>query len=126
MNSDKNSLFIDKNILIFGLGKSGLSSLKKLAGYCKSISALDNNPDFALPEDFIELSENNEIKFFIGSSENFINNLLDKIDLIIVSPGISMGIPLLQKALRKKIKIWSELELAWVFMNEKQKKNTIA
>src|SRR5665811_2127130 len=115
MNSDKNSLFIDKNILIFGLGKSGLSSLKKLAGYCKSISALDNNPDFTLPEDFIKFPENNEIKFFVGTTENSINNLLDRTDLIIVSPGISMNTPLLKNAFRRKIKIWSELELAWVF-----------
>jgi len=125
MNSDKDNLFIDKNILIFGLGKSGLSSLKKLAAYCKSISAMDNNPDFILPENFTKLSENNEIKFFIGNSENSVNSLLDKTDLIIVSPGISMSVPLLKKAVRKKIKIWSELELAWAFMDDNQKKNTI-
>jgi len=126
MNSDKNNLFIDKNILVFGLGKSGLSSLKKLAGNCKSISALDNNPDFFLPEDYIKLPENNKIKFFIGSSESSVNKLLDETDLIIVSPGISMGLPFLKKAVRKKIKIWSELELAWTFMSDEQKKNTIA
>jgi UDP-N-acetylmuramoylalanine--D-glutamate ligase len=126
MNSDKDNLFIDKNILVFGLGKSGLSSLKKLAGNSKSIAALDNNPDFILPEDYIKLYENSKIKFFIGSSENSLNNLLDKTDLIIVSPGISMSLPFIKKALRKKIKIWSELELAWRFMNDNQKKNTIA
>ena len=126
MNSDKNNLFTDKNILIFGLGKSGLSSLKKLAGCCKSICALDNNPMFSLPEDFKKLSEATEIKLLIGSSENSLNSLLDKTDLIIVSPGISMSMPLLKKAVRKKIKIWSELELAWAFMSENQKRNTIA
>jgi len=126
MNSDKDNLFIDKNILVFGLGKSGLSSLKKLAGNCKSIAALDNNTDFTLPEDYIKLSEDNKIKFFIGSSENFVNKLLDKTDLIIISPGISMSLPLIKNALRKKIKIWSELELAWTFMNSNQRKNTIA
>jgi UDP-N-acetylmuramoylalanine--D-glutamate ligase len=126
MNLEKVKLFIDKNILIFGLGKSGLSSLKKLAGYCKSILALDNNPDFTLPENFLKLAENNEIKFFIGKSENSVNNLLDKTDLIIVSPGISMSVPLLKKAVSKKIKIWSELELAWALMDDNQKKNTIA
>lgn len=126
MNSDKDNLFIDKNILVFGLGKSGLSSLKKLAGNCKSIAALDNNADFTLPEDYIKLSKNNKIKFFIGSSENFVNKLLDKTDLIIKSPGISMSLPLIKNALRKKIKIWSEPELAWTFMNDNQRKNTIA
>jgi UDP-N-acetylmuramoylalanine--D-glutamate ligase len=126
MNLAKDNLFIDKNILVFGLGKSGLSSLKKITGNCKSISALDNNPDFILTEDYIKLSKNNKIKFFIGSSENSVNKLLDETDLIIVSPGISMSLPLIKKALRKKIKIWSELELAWTFMNDNQKKKTIA
>ncbi len=68
MNSYKDNLFIDKNILVFGLGKSGLSSLKKLAGNCKSISALDNNTDFILPEDCIKLSEDTKIKFFSSPS----------------------------------------------------------
>jgi len=126
MNSDNNNLFGDKNILIFGLGKSGLSSLKKLAGCCKSICALDNNPRLVLPEDFKKLSEAAEIKFFMGSSEKSLNKILDNTDLIIVSPGISMSMPLLKKAVRKKIKIWSELELAWAFMSDNQKKNTIA
>jgi len=126
MNSDKNNLFANKNILIFGLGKSGLSSLKKLASCCKSICALDNNPSFVLPEDFKKLSEDAGIKFFIGSDENSMGNILDNTDLIIVSPGISMSIPLLKEAVRKKIKIWSELELAWAFMSENQRRNTVA
>ena len=126
MNLNSYNFFIDKNILVFGLGKSGLSSLKKLAGNCKSISALDNNPDFIMPEEYLKLTENAKIKFFIGSSENSIDQLLSRTELIIVSPGISMNTPIIKNALKKKIKIWSELELAWHFMTESQKKNTIA
>ena len=126
MNDQKSTLLIDKNILVFGLGRSGLSVLKKLAGKCKNIAALDNNPDFVLADDDINLSENTKIKFFIGSSENTINQLLEKTDLIIMSPGVSMNLPIVKNALRKKIKIWSELELAWHFMNDLQRKNTVA
>lgn len=126
MDSNKSNFFNDKNILVFGLGKSGLSALDKLSVISKSISAVDNNPNFILPEEYSKLSENDNINFFIGSSDDLISKLLSDTDLIILSPGVSMNLPFIKKAVRKKIKIWSELELAWYFMDENQKQKTIA
>ncbi|MCL5772114.1 MAG: UDP-N-acetylmuramoyl-L-alanine--D-glutamate ligase [Actinobacteria bacterium] len=125
-NLNKTNFFNGKNILIFGLGRSGLSTLNKLSTICKKILAVDNNPDFILPEEYKKLTEYDNIKFFISDNKDLINKLLKDINLIILSPGISMAAPLIRSAIRKKIEIWSELELAWFFLNENQRKNTIA
>ena len=119
-NLNKADFFNEKNILVFGLGRSGLSVLNKLSAVCKKISAVDNNPDFTLPEEYKKLTEYDNIKFFIGDNKDLINKLLKDTNLIILSPGISMAAPLIRSAIRKKIEIWSELELAWFFLNENQ------
>lgn len=116
----------DKNILIYGLGKSGLSSLKKIYSYCNKIFAIDDNPNFVLPEIYKELADYDNIKFFIGNKNYLYSKLLKETSVIILSPGISMAAPLIKSAIRRKILILSELELAWNFLNENDKKNTIA
>ncbi|MCE5330006.1 UDP-N-acetylmuramoyl-L-alanine--D-glutamate ligase [bacterium] len=125
-NLDKNNFFKEKNILVFGLGKSGLSVLDKLALISKSLIAVDNNRNFILPEEYAKLTESNKIKFFTGNTDDSKDELLHGINLIVISPGISMDLPLMKKAIRKKIEIWSELELAWYFMDTNQRKKTIA
>lgn len=126
MSLNRNNFFKDKNILIFGLGKSGLSVLDKLALISKNLIALDNNDDFNLPEEYMKLAGSSKIKFFKGNIDDLKDKLLQETNLIVVSPGISMDVPLLKEAARRKIGIWSELELAWHFMDMNQRKRTIA
>ncbi|MCL4416251.1 MAG: UDP-N-acetylmuramoyl-L-alanine--D-glutamate ligase [Actinobacteria bacterium] len=126
MEIDKNRFFKDKNVLVLGLGRSGLSVLDKLTPISKNLIAADDNKNFILPEEYSGLADNNKIKFFIGNTKDLEEDLLYRIDIIIVSPGVSMDLPLIKKAIRKKIEIWSELELAWHFMDAKQRENTIA
>ncbi|MCL4386484.1 MAG: UDP-N-acetylmuramoyl-L-alanine--D-glutamate ligase [Cyanobacteria bacterium] len=123
---DKNNFFKEKNILVLGLGRSGLCVLDKLALISNSIIAFDNKPDFILPDNLKSLQKCRKIKFFKGSAQDLITGFPDDIDLAVISPGISMKTPLIKKILQKKIKVWSELELSWFFMDEIQRRKTIA
>ncbi|MDD3519833.1 MAG: UDP-N-acetylmuramoyl-L-alanine--D-glutamate ligase [Actinomycetota bacterium] len=116
----------NKNVFVFGLGKSGLSILKKINPFCKRIKALDTNPDYIKSNNLDELAKDADVELFIGKENISPINLLKNIDIFIVSPGVRSDHELIKLAKRKKIPVLSEIEFAWQFMSENQKRKTIA
>ena len=98
MNANSN-IFINKKILIYGLGKSGISAFNFLKKY-NNISLFDDN-------------KNIKIKKFsnhIITSSNKIQK--SKFDIIILSPGIDANRCKLKKLLKKNSKtIYSDLDV---------------
>jgi UDP-N-acetylmuramoylalanine--D-glutamate ligase len=90
MLTNKN-IFFKKNILIYGLGKSGLSTYQ----YLKKKSKL------YLFDDSKNLINNINIKNKIIKYKNIINK---KFDYIIISPGININQCILSKYLKKNLK----------------------
>ena len=126
---DRNiNFFKDKNLLIVGLGKTGVSVLNKMHSISRSIIGIDSNPNLKLQgslEKYKKLKSKN-IKIILDKNINQSKKLLGGIDLIIISPGVSNDIPLIKDAEKAEIPVWSELELSWKMMTEVEKKNTIA
>ena len=91
---------------ILGIGLSGLAVAKKLNQYGMSFLLSDSRPQSEFPE-LKDMDIGSQMEFG-GHSEK----LLD-VDLLIVSPGISHMIPIIQKAIAKKIPLWSEIEFAY-------------
>lgn len=90
----------NKNILIMGFGVTGKSALKFLKEFPCKIYVYDSNQDLQklnVEEDFIIFKEED----------------LDKIDLIVKSPGIYPFHELLIKAREKDIEIISDIELSY-------------
>lgn len=116
----------DKNLLIIGMGKTGISVVSKMYGICNSITAVDSNPDLDLKDDRLKKIKNKNFKLILDKNINRNRSLLNNIDIVIVSPGVSDEIPLIKYAESLKIPIWSELELAWMMMTDKDKAGTIA
>lgn len=90
----------NKNILIMGFGVTGKSALKFLKEFPCKIYVYDSNEDLQklnVEEDFIIFKEED----------------LDKIDLIVKSPGIYPFHELLLKAREKNIEIISDIELSY-------------
>lgn len=90
----------NKNILIMGFGVTGKSALKFLKEFPCKIYVYDSNQDLQklnVEEDFIIFKEED----------------LDKIDLIVKSPGIYPFHELLMKAREKNIEIISDIELSY-------------
>ena len=90
MNTDSN-IFLKKKILIYGLGKSGLSTFE----------FLKNKSDVFLYDDFQINLKNKNIKKKIISYPNILKTKFDK---IIMSPGIDINKCKLSKFLKKKKK----------------------
>lgn len=93
----KNSLK-NKNVLVYGLGKSGLASFELLKTVKANVITFDDNR-------------------FINA-----NSTIDysKLDFAVVSPGISPNSEIYQKLLINNVKIISEIELAHIFLNGKK------
>ncbi len=132
---DPDTFFKDKKILVIGLGMTGISAASMIMGFGGTILAVDNNADLDREDIYKRIEKNNpaEIKncrsyleIIVDSGANDDTSLLEGIGLIITSPGIPGNIALFREAFKKDIPIWDELELAWLLMGMKQKKNTIA
>ncbi len=102
MNNNLN-IFLNKKILIYGLGKSGLSAYKFLS----------KKSDISLFDDFKLKINNSDIK------KNFIayeKILKTKFDCIIISPGIDINKCKLSNFLKKNFKrIYSDLDVFYEF-----------
>ena len=102
MNKDSN-IFLNKKILIYGLGKTGISTYN----FLKNKSSVFLFDDFLLKKKFLNL------KSEIINYKKIFNT---EFDLIILSPGIDIHNCKLSKFLKKnKKKIFSDLDIFYAF-----------
>ncbi|SHH43563.1 UDP-N-acetylmuramoylalanine--D-glutamate ligase [Anaerosphaera aminiphila DSM 21120] len=94
-------MFENKNILIFGFGVTGKSALRCMSKFTSNLYVYDKNEE--------NLKEDLNISF-----KNFILEDLDKIDFIVKSPGINPDNEILIRARQKNIKIFSDIEVAYL------------
>ena len=100
---NKSNIFLNKKILIYGLGKSGYSAFKFLR----------NKNDILLFDDFKINIKDNNLKNKIISYKKI---LKEKFDLIILSPGIDINKCKLSKFLKKNNKkIYSDLDVFYSY-----------
>ena len=104
---DNKNIFLKKKILIYGLGKSGISSYKFLKNKAK-VYLFDDNPKKKIKHQTKQwISDINKI-----SKNNF--------DIIIISPGIDILNCKLSKFLKKnKSKIFTDLDVFYSFFKNK-------
>ncbi|MDD3818900.1 MAG: UDP-N-acetylmuramoyl-L-alanine--D-glutamate ligase [Actinomycetota bacterium] len=121
--------FIKKyNLLVVGLGKTGVSVIKKVSNLCSSIIAVDDNPYLDLELSFggNQYKDIDNLTIMSGGDFKDVQKILKKIDLVIISPGVPCDAPLIKNAREEGIPVWSELELAWRLLQEEEQKRTIA
>lgn len=103
----------EKNILIVGLGyRTGLAAANYLAAKGVRAAVSDSKSVAELAPVIEQLAPGIEV---LAGSQNL--SILDRgFDLIILSPGVPVKIPLIQEALKRKIEVISEIEFAWRLM----------
>ena len=94
--------------LVLGAGKSGVASANFLAARGQSVVLADASPNPSLPYDL----DDRVVRAF-GSEDEA---LLDDVGTIVLSPGVPMTIPLLQRANERAIPIVGEIELAFRYL----------
>jgi UDP-N-acetylmuramoylalanine--D-glutamate ligase len=102
------------NILIVGLGKTGIATAKFLSSIGKKITIIDSKREEDLTGAFNELQHIEfEGHFGSNSREDFLGY-----PLIVISPGVDSEMSYLQEARKSGTKIIGEIELASSFVNE--------
>lgn len=99
----------DKHILVLGAGTSGIGAAH-IAAILGAHVVLNDYASIKLEADIETQLLNAGVTIITGSQDN---NLLCDIEQIIVSPGISLSIPILVEARRRHIPIIGEVDLAY-------------
>ncbi|MBC8590713.1 UDP-N-acetylmuramoyl-L-alanine--D-glutamate ligase [Wansuia hejianensis] len=99
----------NKEVLVIGLGISGITTIKAIHKLGANISISDTKQESELRE-VLDSIKDIPLEKYLGTE----NVNLDKFDLIIKSPGIPPTSKLIKEATKKDIKIITDMELGYL------------
>ncbi len=105
----KQTEFASKKVLVLGAGVSGISVANILQQLGAQVVLSDAKPADQINKDFSALKSNGVVLALGNQNEE----LLDGIDYVVLSPGISIYIPLVTIARKRGITVMSEVEVAY-------------
>ena len=101
-----------RRVLVVGLARTGLATVRFLKAKGSMVSTTEANPKEQMKDAILELNGMDiQMEWGGHQTETFL-----KQDLIVVSPGVDLRIEPIQKALEKDIRVISEVELAYRFI----------
>ena len=107
-----------KNVLVFGSGISGESACRLLLTEGASVILYDGNDRLDREEILRKISpgEGQNIEILLGElTEEQLAELLDRLSLVVMSPGVPTDLPVVERMRERGIPIWGEIELAYMF-----------
>lgn len=99
----------NRNVTVFGLGRSGLASIRYLKRLGFDIFVSDAAPQDKVPEAVREELKNLSVECEFGGHTE---KSLAKAKFCIVSPGMAPTLPIIQSAHERSIEVISDIELA--------------
>ncbi|MCH8291649.1 UDP-N-acetylmuramoyl-L-alanine--D-glutamate ligase, partial [Candidatus Poribacteria bacterium] len=100
--------FADKKITVFGLHRSGVAVAKLLDDLGARVLVTDPKSADQLQGD-IDALKGRKIEFVLGGHNHY---CIEKAEVIVVSPGVPLDIPILVEARSRGVPIIGELEVA--------------
>ena len=97
-----------KHVLVFGMGLSGIAATRLLLQVGASVLFFDTKEE---QDEKIQLEFEGRCLIRYGS---LIEEDLEGIDIVVISPGIPLDIPLVMSWKERGLPIWGEIELAYV------------
>jgi len=104
-----------KEIVIVGMARSGMAAAEVLWKRGARITLSDSRPTAVLESEIRILNERN-IRYEVGGHSM---ELFDSADLIVVSPGVPLSLPVLRQAAQTGKTLIGEIELAWRYLRGK-------
>ena len=99
-----------KKVLVFGLGISGIGAAGLLEEQGAEVLLYDGNEKLKEEEVRNKLEDGSKARIIIGV---FPEELLDTLDIVILSPGVPADLPLVNRMREKGILVTGEVELAF-------------
>ncbi len=102
---------MSKIALVLGFGgKSGVAAVNFLLKKGYMVKANDIKEKKDLIECMEKISDKKKVQFICGSHNT---EILNNVDIVVISPGVPSDIAILKKAKELKLTVLSEVELAW-------------
>lgn len=101
----------DKKVLVFGAGISGIGAAELLLNASAEVILYDGNETLVEAEIRAKLPESKRLSVVLGALSE---EVLLELDLAVLSPGVPTDLPAVSRIREKGIRIWGEVELAWV------------
>lgn len=98
-----------KKVLLVGLAKTGISTIKCLAKYGADITVNDIKTEDKLEEIISEIKDIDGIKYILGHHPEDISD----IEMVVVSPGVPLDLPFIKKIIDNNKELIGEVELAY-------------
>ncbi|WP_324824654.1 UDP-N-acetylmuramoyl-L-alanine--D-glutamate ligase [Sinanaerobacter sp. ZZT-01] len=98
-----------KKYLVVGLGRSGVSAAEALLRYGAEVSVYDKKTQDEIEAPLVNYLKTQQVTCYLGTDPSD----LGRYDAIVVSPGVPLDLPFLQKAKTLDVEIIGELELAY-------------
>lgn len=97
-----------KNVLVVGTGKSGIAAANLLSRKGANTILFDQNKDLDVSE--ISKKINGNGKVVLGE---LTEDIKKTIDLVVLSPGVPIDLPMVEEFKKMNIPVWGEIELAY-------------
>ena len=102
--------FTGKRVLVVGTGVSGIAAIRLLAAKGAKPVVLEGNEKADREQVVSRIPEGIGYDLIIG---NLPEEVMDTLDLAVLSPGVPTDLPFVIKLQDKKIPVWGEIELAY-------------
>lgn len=99
----------NQNVLVVGLGKSGIAALQAVLKLGAKVSVQDSKGEDEIDPQLLSFLEGRDVTCFFGKDPGE----MDHFDMLILSPGVSPELPFIQKAKAAGAEIIGELEIAY-------------
>lgn len=101
---------VNKNVLVYGSGISGISAAALLEGVQAHVIVYDENNKLKKEQLRERIGQDSKAKIVLGVlSEDVIGTL----DLVVLSPGVPTDLPIVEEFKKRGIPVWGEIELAY-------------
>ena len=100
-----------KIVLVAGSGKSGIGAADLLKKLGASVIIYDGNEKLKKEDILLKLENSENVDVILGELQK---NVIEKIDLMVLSPGIAIDTPFVNQVREAGVPIWGEIELAYV------------
>lgn len=105
-----------KYVIVAGAGKSGIAATGLLLRNGAKVTLYDGNAELDRENILSNFSAGGNVEVALGE---LTDEILDNADLFVISPGISLEAPFVEKVKEAGIPIWGEIELAYYFCKGK-------
>ena len=100
-----------QTVLVAGSGKSGIGAADLLKKVGASIIIYDGNDKLKKKDILAKLEKSDDVEIVLGELND---EVIEKSDIMILSPGIAIDAPFVLKVKESGIPIWGEVELAYM------------